>query len=421
MNVRFSRAIDRVVGTPLCWVLNILTWSVGVVLRRPHAPPYAPERILVIKLMGVGSIVQALPLLDGLSRRYPGAELRMLCFPETEIFAKRLHPVARVFTIDNRSLFTLARTSLQALVAIFRWRPDLVLDLEFHSKFSSLLTTLTAAPDRGGLFDVTTAFRNRLHTHLVYANPRQHIADLYCHLGRAFGVESFKSLAECAGCIRIRDGEEEEASRFVASHAAGRPIILVNANAGELCLERRWPSDKFAALSAALVDSGTVMLVGSPAERDHVEEIRRLIPDDATRVRVLNAAGALSFGGYLALLKRAALMVTNDSGPMHLAAVLGAPVVSLWGPGESSTYGPRTPWHVAVSEHVFCSPCLYITHEPPCGGENLCMTSMPVARVMDAARALVPALSIGPSPLVTIGRATDGSLPGLVLRQGRSA
>ena len=420
MNVRFSRAIDRVVGTPLCWILNILTWSVGVVLRRRHAPPYAPERILVIKLMGVGSIVQALPLLDGLARRYPGAELRMLCFPETEIFAKRLHPVASVFTIDNRSLFTLARTSLTALVAIVRWRPDLVLDLEFHSKFSSLLTTITAAPNRGGLFDVTTAFRNRLHTHLVYANPRQHICDLYCHLGRAFGVESFKPLAECAGCIRLQHGEEDEASRFVAANAAGRPVILVNANAGELCLERRWPSDKFAVLAAALVDSGTVMLVGSPAERDHVEEIRSLITDDATRAKVLNAAGALSFGGYLALLKRAALMVTNDSGPMHLAAVLGAPVVSLWGPGESATYEPRTPRHVAVSEHVFCSPCLYITHEPPCAGENLCMTSMPVARVLDAARALVPSLSIGPSPVVTIRRAAVGSLPGLVLRQGRS-
>ena len=418
MNVRFSRAIDRVVGTPLCWMLNVLTWSVGVVLRRPHAPPYAPKRILVIKLMGVGSIVQALPLLDGLAGRYPGAELRMLCFPETEIFAKRLHPVASVFTIDNRSLLALARTSLTALVAILQWRPDLVLDLEFHSKFSSLLTTITAAPNRGGLFDVTTAFRNRLHTHLVYANPRQHICDLYCHLGRAFGVESFKSLADCAGYIRIQPGEEDEASRFVATHSPHRPILLVNANAGELCLERRWPSDRFAVLAAGLVDSGTVMLVGSPAERDHVESIRQLIPDEGTRAKVLNSAGALSFGGYLALLKRAALMVTNDSGPMHLAAVLGAPVVSLWGPGESATYEPRTPRHVAVSEHVFCSPCLYITHQPPCGGENICMTSMPVGRVLDAARALVPALSIAPSPVVPLRRAAGDSLPGLVLRHG---
>lgn len=419
MNVRAARAIDRIAGTPLCWILNLLTRAVGVVLRRRHEPPYQPRRILIIKLMGIGSIVQALPLLDGLAERFPDAEIRMLCFPETHVFARRLRSVASVFTIDNRSLVTLAVTTPRAMLAIFRWRPDLVIDLEMHSKFSSLLTTMTAALNRGGLFDVTTAFRNYLHTHLVYANPRQHISDLYCHLGRVFGVESFKPLQHCTGAVRIEPQEEQEAAAFVQKHASHAALLLVNANAGELCLERRWPPENFAAVAAELSKVGTVVLVGSAGERNHVESVRARIPDAAIRAAVLNAAGTLSFGGYLALLKQSHLVITNDSGPMHLAAVLGAPVVSLWGPGEPSTYEPRTPRHVAVSEHVFCSPCLYITHQPPCAGNNICMTTLPVGRVLDAARRLVPELFVGVATFGNPGsgtRPSDETLPGLVLR-----
>ena len=419
MNVGVALAIDRIVGTPLCWLLNLLTHGAGLVLKRRHEPPYLPRRILLIKLMGIGSVVQALPLLDGLAEHFPDAEIRMLCFPETEAFAKRVGPVAAVFTINDRSLLTLAITTLKAGVAILRWRPDLVLDLEFHSKFSSLLSTLTCAINRGGLFDVTTAFRSYLHTHLVYANPRQHISDLYCHLGRVFGVASFRSLAACCDSVRIEPAEDEEASLFLRRHSMSDHFVVINPNAGGLCLERRWPPDKFAVLAAEVVKAGPVLLVGSPQERDYVESIRRLIPDEAIRAKVLNAAGTLSFGGYLALLRKASLVITNDSGPMHVAAVLGAPVVSLWGPGQPSTYEPRTPRHIAVSEFVFCSPCLYITHTPPCGGNNVCMKSLAVGKVLEAARRLVPELSIQPAAsLAQIdGQTANDMLPGLVIRR----
>jgi ADP-heptose:LPS heptosyltransferase len=421
MTVSFARAIDRIVGTPLCWMLNHVTRGVGLILRRRHEPPYQPKRILVIKLMGIGSIVQALPLLGGLAERFPEAEIRMLCFPETRVFARRIRSIAHVFTIDNRSLWRLAGTTVAAMAQILKWRPDLVLDLEMHSKFSSLLTTFTAAQNRGGLFDVTTAFRNYLHTHLVYANPRQHISDLYSHLGRVFGVQSFRPLLGCAAMVRIDATEEQEAAAFVHQRSPHAPLVLINPNAGALCLERRWPPEKFAALAAKMTQSGTVILVGSAEERPHVESVRDLIPDETIRATVVNAAGALSFGAYLALLKRATLVVTNDTGPMHLAALLGAPVVSLWGPGVPATYEPRTPKHIAVSAYVFRSPCLYITHEPPCGGNNICMKQLSVGLVLDTARQLVPEIFADADVIVDAARSlasapVDQQLPGLVSR-----
>ncbi len=395
MNIKTAISIDHLIGTPLCWILNIITHCVGLILKRDHKPPYHIKKILIIKLMGIGSIVQALPLIEGLSRRYPKADIRMLCFSETEIFTKHLTLVSEVFTVDNRSFLKLGWTALKKIITIIRWRPDLVLDLEYHSKFSSLLATMTCALNRACLFDAATRFRYYLYTHWIYANPRRHISDLYNHLGRIFCVESFKSLGDCAPYIRIGAIEEAEADRVLTQHSIDprENIFIINVNAGELCLERRWPSQNFAALSEHMTKAGIVLLVGSHRERNYVESVRDLITNNAIRMKVHNFAGKLSFGAFLAILKQATIVITNDSGPMHLAALLDAHVVSLWGPGIPSAYEPRTPKHVPLWEDVFCSPCLYIVPEPPCGGNNICMQSLTVRKVLEAVYKQVPELS----------------------------
>ena len=164
-----------------------------------------------------------------------------------------------------------------------------------------------------------------------------------------------------------------------------------------------------------MTNRGRVMLVGSPGERAYVESVRVHIPDESVRSKVLNLAGSLSFGAFLALLARASVVITNDSGPMQLAALLGAPVVSLWGPGTPATYEPRTPRHVAVRQDVFCSPCLYITRKPPCEGNNICMKWLGVQSVLSAVGELVPELAVEPEP--DADRSVEADfLPGLVVR-----
>jgi len=421
MRTKTAIAIDHIAGTPLCWILNLITRFVGFLLKRNHNPPFQVKKILLVKLMGIGSIVQALPLIDGLSRRYPHCEMRMLCFPETEIFAQRLIPVSAVFTVDRRSLFKLGWTSLREIIAIIRWRPNLVLDLEYHSKFSSLLTTMTCALNRAGFFDVSTRFRDYLYTHLIYANPRRHIEDLYNHLGRVFGVEAFEPLENCSPLVRIDSQDESELGRFLENHSidSEENLIVINANAGELCLERRWDAQNYATLAAQMAKVGTVLLVGSGSERNYVESLHNMVINDGA-LKVLNAAGALSFGAYLALLRRAAILITNDSGPMHLAAALGTYVVSLWGPGHPAKHGPRTTKHVQLWENVFCSPCLYITPEPPCRGNNICMKAITVRAVSEAVGKLVPQLSfpiaVETNKLNRVEQAGENLLPGIVLR-----
>ncbi len=395
MNTSRAVLVDHIIGYPLCIFLNVLACLLGLLLRRNHSGPYSPKRILFIKLMGAGTIIQALPLIDGVAREFPGAEIRMMCFPETRGLAERLPMVLRIHTIDRRSVFTLARDTFREVCRLWSWHPDLVFDLEYHSKFTTIISTATCALNRAGLFDFTTRFRTHLYTHLMYANPHQHISDLYMQLGRIFGVNGYRSLAECGMLLDITPAERREMRGLLDSLglAQGSPWCVVNPNAGDLCHERRWPRESFAQLCVALSTCVPVFLVGAPPEHEYTESVMGMM-DGGRADNVHNVAGRLSFGAYLALLQGAALVVTSDSGPMHFSAALGAPTVSLWGPEHPSRFQPRTKDFAALTAGVFCSPCIHITSSPPCGGNNICMKSILVADVMEAARSLAPDLPI---------------------------
>lgn len=416
MKTRTALRIDHYIGTVLCWAMSLVVRAVGIMLRRDHRPPYTPKRILFIKLMGAGSVVQALPAMVGVRNHFPNAAVRMMCFPETVDLAKRLAFVEKTYTVNNTSVLTLASSCVKVLLALLRWRPDLAIDLEYHSKFSSLLSALTLAQNRGGLFDVSTRFRDYLYTHLVYANPRQHIADLYMQVARIFGVTFFPSLEESMRQLRISTEEEANLEVLLRSHDINPdvPLLVINPNAGDLCLERRWPIARFGEVASALVSSGKVILVGSPKERAYVESVLEAVPQPA-RSHVINTAGALSFGAWLALLRKASLVITNDSGPMHLAAAFGAPTVSLWGPGAPQHYEPRTSRHVAVWARLFCSPCLYVAETPPCRGDNACMEAISVHEVLTAAVTLCPSLATEIPP-PSVSATPRDSLLGVLVR-----
>jgi ADP-heptose:LPS heptosyltransferase len=116
-----------------------------------------------------------------------------------------------------------------------------------------------------------------------------------------------------------------------------------------------------------------VLLLGAPSEREYVEEVRMLVAPDARRF-CHNVAGEISIGGLLGLLSGAKALITNDTGPMHMAFALGTPMVCLFGPGSPDHYTIRNGKTITLSKPVYCSPCLYEIDRPPCGGENVCMT-----------------------------------------------
>jgi len=143
----------------------------------------------------------------------------------------------------------------------------------------------------------------------------------------------------------------------------GRPTVVVNPNAGDMALERRWPVEQVSALLDALAERGDLNLVlsGAPSERAYVEGLAARL---ARPERVVNLAGRVGLHEFIALLQRARVVVTNDSGPLHLAAAAGASTVALFGPETPVLYRPlRSRAEQRHRVHYLglpCSPCMFV-------------------------------------------------------------
>jgi len=383
VNLRTKLSIDHYLGTLLAWLLNGLARVIARVWRRDHSLRTPPRAVLFMKFMGLGSIARAAFLLEAARQRFPHARIGFACFPSCAGLVRLYPQVDDVIVVRDDGLFALARGTVRLVLWAWRNRADLVIDLEVHSKYSSICSALTLARDRAGFAGLTSRFRRGLYTHLVFWNPIRPVDLAYRQLGRALGLRP--RLRRVKPSVTAAGKNEVRGLLATLGIPEGARLLGVNPNASELRLERRWPGANFARVITALppADGLHVLLLGSRAERDYVAQVCALVTGNANPVH--NVAGRLTFEGYVALLARLDLLLTNDSGPLHIAAALRVPTVSLWGPCHPRHYILRGAQHVHFYRPIYCSPCIHTTDVPPCGGDNQCMQRLdwrPVARAV---------------------------------------
>ncbi|HSM61955.1 MAG TPA: glycosyltransferase family 9 protein [Longimicrobiales bacterium] len=179
--------------------------------------------------------------------------------------------------------------------------------------------------------------------------------------------------------------EELEGWRTRMGGAAGP---LVGFFPGSNAPARRWPPQRFAEVGKALASDGArVVVMGAPAERELTAAVAREVPG------AVDAGGSTDLPGLAALLSLCDLVVTNDTGPMHVAAAVGTPTVSLWGPSDPDETAPPGVRHETVSTgDLPCRPCLKNVCPRSGRGTVLpqaheeCMALIEVERVLRAAR-----------------------------------
>jgi heptosyltransferase-2 len=417
---------DRIVAVPLALLFNGIARLLGWLLRRDHSiTPENVSTIVVAKLIGMGSILQATPLLKAMKQRYPQAKVIFVTLRSNRELLSRISYVDEALTVDDRSLPAMAYTTLKTMAILIARHADLYMDLEVYSAFASLLALGAMTRNRIGFYRYSTAFKKGIYTHLVYFNTRMPIRHLYLQLGRVFGVPAGQS--ELTGPIRIEDPDRARLPSILSQAPGwqtGKPYIVVNPNASDLLLERRWPVEHAMAALSSLVSSGhQVALIGAPNERAFVQSLHERLPVDV-QARVANTAGSLSLGELCALLDEAACVLTNDTGPMHMAIALRRPTVCLFGPANPEHYGQELPYVEIFYAPVFCSPCLYEADEPPCNGNNICMQRLNPQSVVQSVRRFVECGSLqvrsGPtnesSLLPIIADAPEGTPLGVVVR-----
>lgn len=358
--------------------------AVAAVARpfRRRQRPFTPTRILVLRLERIGDLLMTLPALADLRTLAPGAEIDLVVGSWNADLARAVDPVTRVLSLDAAWL---ARESqgktLPSLVrAARRWRHipyDLAINFEPDIRSNLLLPASgagwTAGYRSGGggaLLDVSIDYDTRAHT---TDNARRLVSAIF----------DAAVPDDISPTLVVPAEAHENASRLLAT--TERPLIGVHVSGGRAV--KQWPPERFADVARRLVETAgaTIVLTGGTLDRNLVDAVWTALPPSNV-INVAGRADLLTLGG---ILERLDLLITGDTGPMHLAIAVGTPVVAVFGPSDPARYGPRGPYDRIVRIDLPCSPCNRIRLPPArCVGHTPdCLALIAPERVFEAARA----------------------------------
>ena len=340
-----------------------------------------------------------------LRRSYRPENIWFLAFEESRLILEEmaLVPPENIIPISTRNFARLAVTGFQALIRIWRLRIDAALDLEFFSRASALLAWLSGARRRTGVHRYYSEgpWRGHLMTHGVKFNPHLHISQMFLTLAEAALLDEntlqrleFVPPPPEPICEHFSPSSEESARVEIllcqCGWTEGERVVLLNANTSdrEMIPLRRWDENNYVELARRLLaDSGNtrILLTGSPSEAPSVERLEQTIGSERCR----SVAGRTSMRDLLTLYSRSALMVTNDSGPAHFAALTNMPVVVIFGPETPQLWKPLGKRVYVVSRGLACSPCFSIYNGRRSGcRRNACMDMTPAEVFEIALKAL---------------------------------
>ena len=390
------RTSKRILGLCISLLMNITGILLWLGRRgKPHPPltpqTFLPQRILVIRLDLIGDLVLSLTVVQALKHTYPDAEIDLLAVPASGKIAIHDPELHEVIGYDPNIW-----RRPKALLQFKNWREASTLLKRLRSRhydlavsvfgdWAAILAVLSGAPRRIGFgresyFGFMTDSVPGRHWK---PGDHKHEVDYCLELAQAAGamvtpedripylyVDS-QSQQEVAGLLQ-QEGVQED-----------RPLIAchVSSNNGQ---SKRWPIPYWATLLDRLIrqQNAQIILTGAPSDLPLIEEIMGRMHE-----KPINMAGKTSLPQLAALLQRANLMITGDSGPMHIAAAVGTPLIAIHGPTDPAQSGPVSPKATILRSTIWCSPCYNAKDSADCRFHTTqCMKNITPSQVFEVVR-----------------------------------
>jgi lipopolysaccharide heptosyltransferase II len=357
-------------------------------MRRASETSAPVSRVLLLRLERIGDLLMVLPAIEAARAAWPAAEIDLAVGSWNLPLARLIPGLTGVHTADVPWLARDGRGDRwRILLAKARdWRRhryDVVVNFEPDIR-SNFLAWRTGARRRHGYW---TGGGGAFLT----------MADAYA-ADEHVGLNARRLIAHAAGSAAPAPAGAATGPRLVlpdAAHARARdllagatgPIVGVHVSGGRP--SKQWHLDRFAAVARDLSQrrGATIVLTGSEADRAQVDQVRRLVGE----ARIIDVGGALDLVELAAVLTRLDVLVTGDTGPMHLASAMATPLVALFGPADPRRYGPTSPRQHVLRVDLPCSPCGQVRLPPErCRGKVPdCMDGIQVERVVAAAEDLL--------------------------------
>ena len=316
------------------------------------------KRILIIKPSSMGDVVHAFPAVHGLLTAESGYSVDWVIHPALAELLDYLPGVRRKIFFRRGELgkWNTCFPALRELLRELRQeRYDAVIDLQ--GLFRSALIGLSArggrlhGPAEAREFPARLCYRRKLH----FPERHAHAVEKNCAM-----IREFAGLAEISPEYHLPEVPVySEAAEKLLNRAGLNGKKWVALSPGARWKTKQWPPEFFAACAvkaAERLPELKFVLLGSPAEQTLCRRVQDAVP--ASGVRMVNLCGMTSPGQLVEVIRRASLLLCNDSGPMHLAAAVGTPVAALFGPTDPVLTGPRGRNSLVIRPELDCIGCL---------------------------------------------------------------
>lgn len=374
MSVGAAKAWDRLAGRPMARLLG--AWDRFRDALAPPPPVRHVRHVLVVKFWGVGNWALLRPILRDLRAHYAGARLTVATLALNAPLVRDL--ADEVLTVRAPGLRAAAFDLLRAVARLRASPPDLALDFEPFALAGALLARLGLGAQRIG-FSTGGSGRRSLYTATVPLRRDAHAARSFRDLAEAGGLPPGPYVP---GALAPSPAGLAQARALLP---AG-PFVVLHPGSGDNFPGRRWSEAGFAAVGRAAATRGlSVVVTGQVSEAALCARVAASAGPLAVSV-----AGRLSLDALVATLASARALVSNDTGPVHVASALGVPTLAMFGPNTPALYGPLAPGSRAFFRHLPCSPCLTAAnHRSSRCRIFACMAAIPTGEVVGALLRLV--------------------------------
>jgi ADP-heptose:LPS heptosyltransferase len=381
MDINLQRKIDRWIGSILCSLFSL--WY--FVSKKPTAPEQV-KKVMIILLSEMGSLILAYPMFERIRKEYPHATLHALVFKKNREVLDLLGAVPRenVLPLNDGSLFSFAKDSLQVIRHMRQLNLDIIIDCELFARISSIFSFLSGAPIRVGFHrhHQEGLYRGSFINRPVLYNPYRHISQQFITLVDAIESNTYplakESSPEDVAAIPIFKSEAQEIASMQTRLYRDYPtleeatLVLLYPGGGLLPI-RAWPLAYYQQLAKTLLKKGVAIgIIGLAADK----QIARLIQQECRHPACVDLTGyTKTIHELMLIFQFTDLLITNDGGPVHFAALTRLPSIIFFGPETPLLYGPPNDKATVFYQPIPCSPCLtaYNHRNSPCDGNNLCL------------------------------------------------
>ncbi|HBG06031.1 MAG: heptosyltransferase [Geobacteraceae bacterium GWC2_58_44] len=360
MKLKIIKGIDSIVGNVLASVLP----------GGKKGALAAPKSCLFIRPGGIGDAVLLLPAINAFHAAFPGCSI--------DVLAETRNAAAFQFAPCIRELHRY--DSASGIADVLRAGYDLVIDTEQWHRLSAVVARLAAPVSIG----FATNRRNRLFSHQIPYSHDDYETKSFFNLLAPLGIAP---PAELQTPFLSIPGEAAARAESLLARISGRPFAVIFPGAS--IAERRWGHQRFREVAQRLVLTGlAVVVVEGGEDADQGDFIVRPCGG-------VNLAGKTSLAETAAVIARSTLLLSGDSGVLHMAVGLGIPTVSLFGPGIEAKWGAKGEGDLVLNRRLPCSPCTRFGTTPACPIQARCLSEITPQEVVGAINALLSKLYPG--------------------------